>query len=150
MTDMKSRKLLSLLKWILITFLIFFFCLEIYQISIHHNLNNKGLMRLATLLVLISIFLFKNKYTWIFGIILFTYSMYEIIVNVKYAQPAAQDFTSTFHDLFRNHVNRGINIFLQSTSIYFYLIALLSFSTYPVRRWYKISSKRPPQIKPYL
>ena len=148
--NIKKQQILTFLKYLLITFFALLICFESYQAIAHYSLNITSQKRITTLLILIVVILFKNKVTWLLAMLLFLCGLYYIIAGQKYSQNSALDFTSPFHDLFRTQLNDGLNIFLQAFSIYFYLLSFLIFSTYPVRRWYKISAKKAPKIKPYL
>jgi hypothetical protein len=146
---LKKIKLLLFGKWLLITFLFLLICFDIYLAI---NGSEKFYYQKTILLIIfIAIFTFRNKFTWILGTLLFVWSLYYIIIkSINSATPSFYEFTSSLFLLINRQEYPKLYFFLHGFPVYFYFLSLLIFSTYPVRRWYKISAKKAPQIKSYL
>ncbi len=146
----KKYLILNGLKWLLVTFFIFLIGIEVYTISIKHY-SAVHERRILLLLVLIGIFLFKNRYTYLLAITLFLSCLcYLIVVSSKYSDFVAVDFMGSFILLLNSFTNSKAPFFIYNFSIYFYFLAFMSFTTPLVRKWYKFYSKKPPTKKSYL
>ena len=146
----QKHLILSGLKWLLVTFFIFLIGIEVYTISIKHY-SAVHERRILLLLVLIGIFLFRNRYTYLLAIAIFLSCLYYlIVVSSKYSDFVAVDFMGSLFWLLNPSTNTKTAFFLLNFSIYFYFLAFMSFTTPLVRKWYKFYSKKPPTKKSYL
>jgi len=146
----QKQQILSGLKWLLVTFFIFLIGIEVYTISIERYSSVQE-RRILLFLVLIGIFLFKNRYTYLLAITLFLSCLYYlIVVSSKYSDFVAVDFMGSLFSLLNPHTNSKTAFFLFQFPIYFYFLAFMSFTTPLVRKWYKFYTKKPPVKKSYL
>jgi hypothetical protein len=89
---------------------------------------------IVLLITLIIILLTRTKLSWIAGLVLFAFGIYDsIFISIYSAMPTAMQFTSvTTWFVSDEEKNKLIFRILYSASDYFYLIFLILFLTKPV------------------
>lgn len=141
------QKLFTFAKWLLIACFAGLIVFELFQIS--KPIFNMG--RILCLLVLISIMLFKNRYTWFFGVAFFLFGLFEVVVIAsRTSSISALDFTATLSSATSGNANLQMSRFLRALPALSYLLLFLLFTTTLIRKRYGILRKTPPKIKSYL
>jgi len=136
-----KKNILTILKWTLVAFFTLLIGLEILYVLEHKHFYISE-RRILLLLVLNVILLFKNRYTWLIGILLFSYSLYYItVVAVNYSYFVSLEFTSRLYILLKHNLGRGWQIFARGFPFYFYFISLFIFLSPIGRRWYGVALK---------
>lgn len=97
-------------------------------------------LRIALLITLIIILLTKTKFSWIAGLFLFSYGIYDgLFVSIITATPTVMQFTSVTSWFISNaEKNKLIFRILYNASDYFYLIFFILFLTKPAMKYYNI------------
>jgi hypothetical protein len=96
--------------------------------------------RIALLITLIIILVTRTKLSWITGLVLFFYGLYDsIFISIYSAMPTAMQFTSvTAWFVSDEEKNKLIFRILYNLSDYFYLIFFILFLTKPVMKYYHL------------
>lgn len=96
--------------------------------------------RILLLLVLIFILLRRNKFSWIAGVILFFYGIYDLLfVSFFATMPTVMQFTSVTGEFVSNdEKNKLVFRILYNASDHFYFIFFALFLTKPVMKYYHI------------
>jgi hypothetical protein len=150
---MKSQKVLHFLKWLLLSFLCACILVELYALFVgHYNWRWISLKRIVVISLLISIIIIKNKFTWVFALLLFLYGMLSIVFagnNVAEYRPIAAEFSAnTFR--FANTADNTFEKIGKAFPLLFYFLAFLSFATPNVRKWYGFNSFKGKSQSSYL
>lgn len=141
-----KKNILKILKWILVAFFTLLIGLEILYIIEHKHFYISE-RRILLLLVLNVILLFKNRYTWLIGVTLFSYSLYYIIVvTVNYSDFVSLEFTARLYILLKPNLGRGWQIIVRGFPLYFYFISLFIFLSPIGRKWYGVALKKQHKI----
>lgn len=143
---LNKQNIFKVLKWILAAVFIILIGIEIFHIIEHkHSISSQRRMLLLISLTLIT--LHKNKYTWLAGVILFSYALYYLaVVAGKYSDFTTLEFTAGFYILFKDVMGMSWRIFVKAFPFYFYFISFVIFLTPMGRRWYGISFRKQPKI----
>lgn len=142
---LNKKNILSFLKWALVVFFLLLIALDIP----HTRRSSYTQNRIIVLISLTIILLYKNRYTWIIGIILCAYAWYYLIaVAGKYSQYVAFDLTARLKYIFHTSNRTITGAIIYCFPFYFYFISFVIFLTPMGRRWYGISFKKQPKISP--
>jgi hypothetical protein len=119
-----------------ISLILFNILLTIFAGATLHKMN------IAVLLILILIFIYRKKATWIAGVCLFTSGvLYFIFISAYKSEPGALEFTSTLNTfLFGGYTGNPIRYLIYLFPFVFYLTSLIAFLTNPVRKYYQLTT----------
>ena len=97
-------------------------------------------LRIVLLITLIIILLTRTKLSWMAGIVLFFFGIYDsLFISIKTAMPTAMEFTSVINSFISNEEkNKLIFRILYHATDYFYLILFILFLTKPVMKYYHL------------
>jgi hypothetical protein len=148
---LKTNKLLSYGKWLLITFFAFLICFEITNDIIQHHISAASERRLILLLVLITIILYKNKCTWLMALLICMFGMYNIMIIGTYVpSPTGMEFTQSIIRIFEPKINSLPFRIIDTFPLLFYFVSFLAFATPAVRKWYGFTSFKGKSQDSYL
>lgn len=140
---LNKKNILNFLKWTLVVFFLLLITLDIPHAK--HSSNTQD--RIMVLIALTIILLYKNRYTWIIGIILCSYAWYYLIaIAGKYSEYVAFDLTARLKYIFHTSNRTTFGAITYCFPFYFYFISFVIFITPMGRRWYSISFKKQPKI----
>jgi len=140
---LNKKNMLSFLKWTLAVFFLLIIALDMPHTR--HSSNTQD--RIVVLIVLTIILLYKNRYTWVIGIILCAYGWYYLIaIAGKYSEYVAFDLTARLKHIFHTSNRTTIGAIIYCFPFYFYFTSFIILLTPMGRRWYGISFKKQPKI----
>jgi|GEM_PF-3513633 len=140
---LNKKNILNFLKWTLVIFFLLLITLDTSHFR--HSINTQN--RIMVLIALIIILLYRNRYTWVIGIILCSYAWYYLIaIAGKYSEYVAFDLTARLKYIFHTSNRTTFGAIIYCFPFYFYFISFVIFLSPMGRRWYGISFKKQQKI----
>lgn len=143
---------LTILRWLLIAFFILLIIIEICYAEnrTYHYLNDR---RIGLLLLLISVFLIQNRFTWLLLLAISGYGVYSFFTYASIASSyTTMEFTARLATVCFGESRQSLaGRFCNMASLLFYISALILFFIPNIRKQYNMvwrnNSKNAPNFK---
>jgi hypothetical protein len=135
---LNKQNLIIFFKCALITLFVLLIIFEV--LNLRNSVSSRR--RTLVLITLVIILLYKNKFTWLIGIVLSGYAWYYLAtVASKYSYYVAFDFTATLKYLFKPLPRTTAAYLIQGFPFYYYSILFIILLTPYGRRLYNVHVK---------